>query len=268
MRVRALLMAVAAATALSLLGPAQAPNASAAAAPTGYVALGDSYSAGVGAGAYDPASGACKRSTSAFPELWAASHPGTPFVSVACLGATTRSVETAQLSALRPSTALISLTAGGNDAGFADTLESCVLHGDAACGKAVTAADGLIDRQLPGRLAELYRRIRAAAPAARVVVLGYPHLYQRPGDCPFGIADASRAALNTAADRLDAVIAAAAAHAGFRYADVRRAFTGHEVCSSQPWLHSVAYPLETSYHPTRTGQSLGYLPVFAAAAGA
>jgi lysophospholipase L1-like esterase len=273
MRVRVLAgVAAAAAAVLPVAGAASASASAPGAAAAerghpGYAALGDSYSAGVGAGARLPGSGGCERSSGAFPELWAAAHPASPFAFAACLGATTRSVQGSQLGVLRPDTGLVSLTVGGNDAGFADTLQSCVLRGHAACRRSVAAADEVIDRQLPGRLDELYRRIRAAAPSARVVVLGYPRLYHRPGDCPFGLSDASRVELNAAADRLDRVLAAAARRAGFQYADVRAAFAGHELCSGQPWLRSVAFPLDDSYHPTAAGQSGGYLPVLTGAAG-
>lgn len=59
----------------TLFGAGQA--AATARADFGYVALGDSYSSGVGAGNYDGASGNCKRTTRAYPALWAAAHsPG------------------------------------------------------------------------------------------------------------------------------------------------------------------------------------------------
>jgi hypothetical protein len=40
-----------------------------------YVALGDSYSSGVGAGSYTSSSGSCDRSTKAYSQLWAG-QPG------------------------------------------------------------------------------------------------------------------------------------------------------------------------------------------------
>ncbi len=50
----------------ALFGAGQAS----AAADFGYVALGDSYSSGVGAGNYDSGSGNCKRTSRAYPALW------------------------------------------------------------------------------------------------------------------------------------------------------------------------------------------------------
>lgn len=60
-------------SALALTGASAAASAQLSTA-TGYVALGDSYSSGVGAGSYDSASGSCKRSAKSYPALWAAAH--------------------------------------------------------------------------------------------------------------------------------------------------------------------------------------------------
>lgn len=57
--------------ALALTGAGIA-NADSSAAAVDYVALGDSYSSGVGAGSYDGSS--CKRSSRAYPALWAAAN--------------------------------------------------------------------------------------------------------------------------------------------------------------------------------------------------
>src|SRR5258708_34832393 len=73
-----------------------------------YVALGDSYASGLGAGAYDPASGSCDRSAYAYPEQWAAANAPASFTSVACSGATTSDVLSSQASALSQATPLVS----------------------------------------------------------------------------------------------------------------------------------------------------------------
>ena len=46
------------------------------AAGSRYVALGDSYSSGVGSGSYISSSGSCLRSTLAYSQLWANTHRG------------------------------------------------------------------------------------------------------------------------------------------------------------------------------------------------
>jgi lysophospholipase L1-like esterase len=254
----ALMASSLAAATLFLAAPANA-------ATVNYVALGDSYSAGVGAGDYVGSSGSCDRSYDSFPYLWASRH-ASGFTDVACSGATTGDVLNGQVSALGSSTTEVSITIGGNDAGFASTMETCVLQGTDACLGAVSSAESFARNTLPGRLAQTYGAIRAKAPNAHVVVIDYPHLYQVPGDCLFGISDTSRSAIDGAADILDGVIGKAAANAGFKFADVRAAFdAGHEICGgSTQWLHSTTLPVSESYHPTAAGQEYGYLPQFAA----
>lgn len=242
-------------------------DAAGAAGPA-YVALGDSYSAGVGSGGYLRASGGCARSARAYPYLWAAAHSPASFDFTACSGATTSDVVGSQLGPLTASTALVSITIGGNDAGFSDVMTTCVLNSDNACLNRIAQARGYAENVLPGLLDKVYSAIRAKAPAARVVVLGYPRFYQLDGGtCLVGVSRAKRTAINAAADDLDAVIAKRAADHGFTFADVRSAFAPHEICSGDGWLHSLTIPVHESYHTTAAGQSGGYLPAFTAAAG-
>jgi lysophospholipase L1-like esterase len=241
-----------------------APAMAQEAAPA-YVALGDSYSSGVGAGSYDSASGNCKRSANAYPQLWKSANSPSSFDFAACSGARTSDVLANQLSPLSASTTLVSISIGGNDAGFADTMSTCVLQGESACLTRVAKARDYVDKTLPAQLDSVYNAIRDRASSAHVVVLGYPHFYKLNGSCSVGLSEASRSAINGAADEIDTVTAKRAADHGFTFGDVRGAFTGHEICSADEWLHSVAVPVDESYHPTAAGQSGGYLPVFNAA---
>ncbi|KJK60012.1 SGNH/GDSL hydrolase family protein [Saccharothrix sp. ST-888] len=235
------------------------------AATVNYVALGDSYSSGVGAGSYTSESGSCKRSTNAYPYLWKNAHSTSSFTFAACSGARTGDVLNSQLSGLNSATTLVSITIGGNDAGFASTMQTCVLNTDSACLDAVATAKSYATGTLPGLLDQVYSTIQGKAPNAHVVVLGYPHLYKIGGSCIFGIGDTKRAAINSAADVLDDVIAKRAANAGFTYEDVRGLFTGHEICASGTvWLNSTTLPIDESYHPKAAGQAGGYLPAFSA----
>ncbi|MEV6401139.1 SGNH/GDSL hydrolase family protein [Streptomyces sp. NPDC051907] len=246
--------------ALAGAGQAQADQSAAA---LDYVALGDSYSSGVGAGSYDGASGGCKRSNRAFPKLWAAAHAPSSFAFTACSGARTSDVTANQLTPLNSGTDLVSLTVGGNDAGFADVMTTCVLQSEANCLNRIDQAKGYVDSTLPGRLDSVYSAIRAKAPAAQVVVLGYPRFYKLNGSCTAGLSERERSAINGAADYLNAAVAKRAADHGYDFADVVPAFTGHEICSGAAWLHSVNWlNIGESYHPTASGQSGGYLPVF------
>ncbi|WEH34941.1 SGNH/GDSL hydrolase family protein [Streptomyces sp. AM 4-1-1] len=269
-RASASALVLAAVTALGLANPASAAGTTAStsagtAAVGGYVALGDSYSSGVGAGSYIADSGDCRRSTLAYPYLWAAKKSPSSFAFVACAGATSASVAKSQLSALRPSTALVSVTVGGNDVGYADVMRDCVLSTEATCLKSVKTAVSRMNKSLPSGLDSLYRGIHAKAPRAHVVVLGYPRFYHLGGGCAAGLSEAERSAINRAADVLNGVLAKRAADIGFTYSSVVDEFTGHEICSRAPWLRSVAFPVHNSYHPNASGQAHGYLPALRSA---
>ncbi|RNI19620.1 SGNH/GDSL hydrolase family protein [Flexivirga caeni] len=249
------------ATALALsLVPALSAHASA----VNYVALGDSYSSGVGAGDYIRSSGSCDRSPNAYSALWAAQHDPASYTSVACSGAKTTDVIANQLSALSSSTTLVSITVGGNDENFSGIMQDCILDGTSTCVSEIDAAEADARANLPGKLAAVYGDISADAPNAQVVVMGYPDFYDLGNDC-VGLSQKSRTAIDGGIDLLDSIIQTAANQAGFTYADVRSAFSGHEICDSDRWLHSVnVLDIDESYHPTAEGHADGYLPVFAA----
>jgi lysophospholipase L1-like esterase len=248
---------------------AASPAVSAASA-VNYVALGDSYSSGLGAGNYISSSGSCDRSNSAYSVQWANGHSPASFAFVACAGATTADVRSGQVSALSSSTTLVSITIGGNDAGFSSVMETCVLESTSSCVNAVNNAEAIVRNQLPGNLDLTLQAIRSKAPNAKVVVLDYPELYDlsKSSTC-IGLSTTDRQALNGAADQLDSAISAAAGRAGDTFADVKGRFSTHEICDgSQSWLHSVnIFDISESYHPTAAGQGQGYLPAFSSVAG-
>ena len=237
--------------------------ANAAPAPVRYVALGDSYSSGVGAGS---TSGSCGQSPNAYPALWATANSVASFTFAACSGATTAGVISGQLSSLSPSTTLVSITIGGNDAGFSSVMETCVLGSTSSCEKAVAAGESYVATTLPGRLDAVLGAIRAHAPAAKVVVLDYPDFYDLKATFCFGLSTADHHALDAGIDQLDGALQAAAVRDGDVFADVRDQFSGHELCDGAGWLNAVTWPAGDSYHPTAAGQRGGYRPVFTAAA--
>ncbi|TQJ02496.1 SGNH/GDSL hydrolase family protein [Amycolatopsis cihanbeyliensis] len=242
---------------LALLG-VSTPAVAHEAAAEDYVALGDSYSSGTGAGDYGD-SGSCKRSANAYPRLWADAH-GADITFAACSGARTPDVLNNQLGGLDAGTTLVTISVGGNDAGFTDVITTCTLGSDQTCLDRIDEAKDYVHGTLPGLLDNVYDTIQDRAPNAEIIVLGYPRLYQLDGSCNVGLSETKRAAINSAADTLAEVTSQRVAAAGLTFVDLRGPFAGHGICSADWWLHSLTWPIDHSYHPNQEGQALGYLP--------
>ncbi|MBU2666435.1 SGNH/GDSL hydrolase family protein [Actinoplanes bogorensis] len=237
-----------------------APAAAAGYDSTDYVALGDSYSSGVGAPGQ---SGLCLRSSQGYPGRWAAANKPKSFTNLACSGAETGDVRNLQIPFLSSSAELITITIGGNDAGFASTVIGCQVGTDAACAAKVASARTDIENSIPGKLDATYAAIKRKAPNAEVVVLGYPQLFDTSSaSCGIaGMSLAKRRVLNEGARLLNDVIEGRAGAAGFTYSDVEDEFAGHGICASSPYLNGLTViPPQNSFHPNATGYTRGYLP--------
>src|ERR1700690_4140509 len=229
------------------------PAAAAAAAPQ-YVALGDSYSSGVGTRVFYEESGECDRSPDAFgPKIAAAKGYTLSFQ--ACSGAKTPEVNEKQLGKLSSTTSLVTITIGGNDAGFSNVIINCALY-YFTCGSAISEANTFIKNTLPGLLETTYKDIRAKATTAKVVVLGYPKLFTAEGKtCNVNfLTSGNEKKMNESAELLDSVIKGRAEAAKFTFVNPTSAFESHEVCSSSEWLNGQSNPLGESYHPNVKGQ--------------
>ena len=239
-----------------------APVVPASAAAPSYVALGDSYSSGVGTRSYLSDGTSCQRSAYAYPSLVAAAR-GYALNFRACSGAKIPDVTNTQLSALSSSTGYVTISVGGNDAGFADVLTECAQPGWMSdCNGAIDAAQSYISNKLPAALSTLYAAIRARASAARVVVVGYPRIFNGE-DCNAGtwFSPAEETRLNATADLLNSKLASAASARWFAFANPTGRFVGHAVCADVEWLNGLSYPVTESYHPNRTGHASGYAPL-------
>ena len=251
-------------TALLILLIATAVPAVAAAADD-YVALGDSYSSGVGTNSYTLDS-SCKRSTYAYPYLLSRQRPNTSLSFVACSGATTADVMNEQISAVNGTTDIVTITVGGNDLGFTGIIAACVRFN---CNATLNSTRATADATLTPKLDTVYAAIKGRAPGATVVVLGYPRLFSGSG-CfgTLGISASERANANLLADEIDRVTGLRAAAYGFTYESATAAFTGHAVCARPAWLNGLKiFNTTESFHPTRNGQSSGYLPLVRAVVG-
>ena len=241
--------------------------AAAARAATGatiYAALGDSYSSGVGTGSYTLDS-ACKRSVYAYPYLWTQKHAGTTLSFVACSGAKTSDLLASQIQAVTSSTTLVTMTIGGNDIGFASLIQQCTLSD---CSAALDSTRANLDATLDIPLDNVFSAVKHNAPNAKVVVLGYPHVFSG-ASCfgTLGISSTEETKANLLSDALDKVISTQAGLYGVTYVSALGPFTGHAVCSSSPWLNGLnLFNTTESYHPNKAGHSTGYLAMLTSVA--
>lgn len=232
-----------------------------------YVALGDSYSSGVGTGSYTLSS-TCKRSVYAYPYLFASGRAGTSLTFLACTGAKTTDVLSNQVSTQppMPKADVVTVTAGGNDIGFSSLISQCVTSD---CTAAIASAKSWASTNLPGLLASLYGGIAAHLNTnAHVVVLGYPKLFPETKSCTTGITVTEEKAANDLATTIDGLTGtAAAAYGNFTYKSAIAPFAGHDVCAgSKAWLNNLnLLNTSESFHPNRTGHAQGYLPLVTAA---
>jgi GDSL-like Lipase/Acylhydrolase family/Putative Ig domain len=194
-----------------------------------------------------------------------------------------------QISALKEepaaSVGLVTLTIGGNDAGFGDVMgycarrtileQSCEGHSKAEVTEAING-DADVE-SLEARLQALYTQIKDVtntggqsplAPGARIIVLGYPKFFPtgQASACPTGyltrdFQPSDMAWIDNVIYQVDNAIQTAAAAAGVTYADTYNAFGGNELCQASPYLNdatldSVGVELGIqSFHPTMAGQA-------------
>jgi len=215
--------------------------------------MGDSYAAGVGTGAYYSEGGDCLRGPLAYPVL-VASRLGAQLDFTACSGARITDLLALQLGALTGASGYVSVSIGGNDAGFGSVITRCALPLPLICGPAIAGARAYIRRELPGRLEAVYAAILDRAPGARVAVVGYPRAFNGE-DCDAAtfFSPSEEAGLNRTANLLARTERATAEAYEFAFVDPRHAFSGHEICDSDPWLNGLSTPLVESYHPNQEG---------------
>ena len=245
-----------------------APAGAAAAAPSvDYVALGDSYSARVGAGT--PLDD-CRNTAGAYPRLWTAVDASRVRLTTAtCSGGTTSGVLTAA-AAVTGETDLVSITAGANDLGVTGAFAVCVTPDRAAeCAAAQARIQTALQTTLPAAIGTVLTTVKERAPKARVVLTGYPKPFSVTGTCTgVDIPMEVRALGNQVMAGLNTVLAAQAKLAGVAYVDVEPVFAGHEICSAAPWVAGFEGQADgTILHPNLAGQTEGYLPLFTKAAG-
>lgn len=95
---------------------------------------------------------------------------------------------------------MITITIGGNDAGFGDVLTACVRSSCRVINQSGYGAIG-------DRVAAVAAKLRQTAPSAVIFVLGYPHITPEPHPCPRGAESCAELGLNSYIDRCRALSA-------------------------------------------------------------
>ncbi|MFI0809301.1 SGNH/GDSL hydrolase family protein [Streptomyces echinatus] len=257
-----------------------AGTAPAAAHPAGhgrdvaYVALGDSYTSGPGIPTQVDAD--CARSDHNYPSLVAARHRTTALTDVSCGGATTAEMWQAQggnppqLDALDRHTDLVTLQIGGNDVGFGTIIGTCARlaaqdPSGNPCERSYKASGydqlALTVLRTAPKVDRVLRDIRARAPHARVVVVGYPDLLPDDGSgcfpqVPFARKDFPY--LRDTEKRLNLMLRLVAGLNRAEYVDTYGPTVGHDMCKAPAdrWIEPLqpASPAAPA-HPNAQGEA-------------
>ncbi|MEO6092274.1 MAG: SGNH/GDSL hydrolase family protein [Novosphingobium sp.] len=255
-----------------------------------YVAMGSSFASGPGVTtSADTPPNRCSRSIDNYAHQLARKRSLT-LVDVSCGGATTANVLQpwdelpAQVDALTPDTALVTITIGGNDVGFIGGLMMGSCSGSAKVngGAVASMCQAIAARfsggtkpalppQFSGPTEESWRNLETAfnriaaevrqrSPRARLVFVEYPVVVPARKGCataPISVDAAARA--SDTAVRLARLTAAAARRAGADLIRTSALSRRHDACSTDPWVTGFIPPPGATgfaaYHPNLAGMT-------------
>lgn len=160
---------------------------------------------------------------------------------------------------LNDDTTLVTLTVGGNDVGFGPIIKDCLLYSFATLASPESAycdelpapegqsstygqwVQGNLD-SLGDSLEEVLQDVHASAPNARVVMLGYPTLFETGSGC-VSIDPVNMTWLNGIAVQLNSVLTAAASSAGSHvtYQSPQYLFEGRNLCTDPTAVNSLVF---------------------------
>jgi lysophospholipase L1-like esterase len=279
---------VGAAMAGGLLLAALLPAAASAGGPV-YVSLGDSFTSGPLIPFQHGAPADCLRSSHNYPSLVAAAIGASSFTDVSCSGATTADMLAPQsvilgtnppeLNALSPATTVVTLGIGGNDLDFANVVIGCSVLSftspfGSPCQKHYTS--GGTDRlartitQTAPKVAAVLEDIHQRAPAARVLLVGYPVVLPNSGHgcwplVPIAFGDVPY--LRGVELKLNSMLASEAAAHGATYVNTYTGSIGHDVCQlpGTKWVEGIVpTSIAAPVHPNALGEKAMSRAVLAA----
>jgi lysophospholipase L1-like esterase len=239
-----------------------------------YVAMGSSFAAGPGLPSRVQGSPRrAGRSTGNYAHL-VAQALSLDLHDVTFSGATSSDIlkpsaagQPAQLDAVTPDTALVTITAGGNDVGFVPRLTLASLPWPLRALPHLRARVSELGdsratderfAQLEQNLAAIGRRLHERVPACRVLLVDYLTILRPEGYDPGAPPPPDIAAWGRAiAARLAASTQAAAETAGLEYVAASAASVNHHAWSAAPWTRHFHLSLRggAPYHPTAAGMT-------------
>ena len=217
--------------------------------------MGDSYVAGPGIDPVDPTSGGCSRSLGNWPTLLAKKLQVRSFYDASCSGATSADIVTArpaasgaqddaQIDAVGSDTDLVTVGIGGNDEDvFGKIIFACAggsaRNPPSTCPPFSDGELGQILERTTSRVAKALEDIRAKAPKARIILVGYLRLLPEPGVCEVpGLAADRTGAAPASQNALEAALAEAADRAAVEYISLSKLSVGHESCQGESaWVN-------------------------------
>lgn len=265
------------ALALSLTGCGARTPASV--TPPEYVSLGDSYTAGTGikpeATKFVPTG--CRQSLLNYPHLVARELAFVAFADASCGGAqitnmtqpqdTGDGVNEPQLDRVDDETLYVTLSIGGNDAGFDDVVTNCLRNENVnttPCVDKFVSDDGnrLIEnaQALKPELEKTIDEIKRRAPRAHVVVVGYPRLLPPGGrgcGSNVGVSPADATLINTWLVEINRSLRAAATAKNSQFVDLYGPSEGHDACEPRGtrWVEpGSGTDGADSFHPNEAGE--------------
>jgi lysophospholipase L1-like esterase len=273
-------LALAAGLGLSACGSSGSPHVSvrsnqsrAVSAGDRYVAIGDSYT-GAPYTADSTADDGCVQSSENYPHQVARTL-GLSLVDVSCGGAQTSAVtgsqttstghkKPPQLDAVTASTALVTVSLGGNDGNvFAAASSGCLALTRTGSGQSCAEVDHAAgDRGTASKIDAMEQHLEKAlaaiierAPHARVLVVGYPDVMPSRSCAQYPLAQADIAWVGRINQELVGAQRRAAHAVGAEFVDVYAATRGHDICSADPWEAGLQPTAAAApFHPYATEQ--------------
>ncbi|GIF23180.1 hypothetical protein BJ973_000464 [Actinoplanes tereljensis] len=170
---------------------------------------------------------------------------------------------------LDENTTLVMLSIGGNDARFKDVIMECLFWaGLKACQDAHLSGESdplsvSVPRSINGpvkaSITQTLQEIHKRAPNAKIMLMGYPRLFENDGQCVIGIGTDEAPWINQMSTDVVAPMMKGvaddlrAAGTPVYFGNPTSYFTGQAICGSPETIHGIRSDVNESFHPKLAG---------------